>query len=136
VVFINFNTAYLDRRAYDVFAPNKERRDLEIKEHPGDWAAKRAIQQRYRKLLPPVPASAVLRMIDHVVKIAGADYVGFGSDFDGVSGMVPEGLEDVSKYPVLVKGMIDMGYSDSDIRKIAGGNLLRVMRAVEEAARQ
>lgn len=135
VIFINFNTAYLDRKAYDVFAANQESREREIKAAgPGHWEAKREILQRYRKKLPPVPASAVLREIDHVVKIAGADHVGLGSDFDGISGMVPVGLEDVSKYPVLVRGMIDMGYSDGDIRKIMGGNLLRVMRAVEGAA--
>jgi membrane dipeptidase len=64
-----------------------------------------------------------------------ADYVGLGSDFDGVSGMAPDGMEDVSKYPALVKGLIDMGYSDSDIRKVMGENLLRVMRANEAVAR-
>ena len=50
----------------------------------------------------------------------GADHVGLGSDFDGISGMTPEGMEDVSKYPDLVKGMIELGYSDSDIRKDSG----------------
>jgi len=62
------------------------------------------------------------------------DHVGLGSDFDGISGMVPRGMEDVSKYPALVKGLIEMGYSDTDIRKIMGGNLLRVMRANEAGA--
>ena len=76
----------------------------------------------------------MLRHIDHVVKIAGADHVGLGSDYDGISGMVPEGLEDVSKYPALVRGLMDLGYSDTDIRKIMGGNLLRVMRANEAVA--
>ena len=61
--------------------------------------------------------------------MAGADHVGLGSDFDGISGMTPVGMEDVSKYPVLVKGLIEMGYSDQDIRKIMGLNILRVMRA-------
>lgn len=141
VVFINFNTAYLDRKAYDVFAANRDRRDREIadmmalnRNNPRRWELKRAIQQRYRRLLPKVDSGAVLRQIDHAVKIAGPDHVGLGSDFDGVSGMVPEGLEDVSKYPALVKGMMEMGYSDTDIRKIMGENLLRVMRANEAVA--
>ena len=56
--------------------------------------------------------------------------------FDGISGMVPTGMEDVSKYPVLVKGLIDLGYSDADIRKIMGLNLLRVLRQTEEVAKQ
>lgn len=98
------------------------------------WEMKRAIQQRYRAQLPNVGIDAALRMIDHAVEVAGADHVGFGSDFDGVSGMVPTGMEDVSKYPELVGGLISMGYPDKDIRKIMGENLLRVMGAAEEAA--
>jgi membrane dipeptidase len=94
---------------------------------------KRAIQRRYLATLPKVGIDAALRAIDHAVKIAGVDHVGFGSDFDGISGMAPAGLEDVSKYPALVRGLIQLGYSDEDIRKILGENLLRVMRAAEEA---
>jgi membrane dipeptidase len=141
VVNINFNIAYLDRKAYDAFAQFHDQRDRDIADmlglnggNPGRWEMKRAIQQRYRAGLPKVGIDAALRMIDHAVKVAGADHVGFGSDFDGVSGMVPAGMEDVSKYPELVRGLIDMGYSDEDLRKIMGENLLRVMRASEEAA--
>jgi len=142
VVFINFSVAYLDKKAYDIFIGYRDQRDRDIADmmtlHKGDprrWEMKRAIQQRYRAMLPKVDYRAVLRQIDHVVKIAGADHVGLGSDFDGISGMVPEGLEDVSKFPVLVKGLMDMNYSDTDIRKIMGENLLRVMRANEAVAR-
>jgi len=98
------------------------------------WEMKRAIQERYRAALPKVGLDALLHTIDHAVKVAGADHVGFGSDFDGVSGMVPVGMEDVSKYPDLVRGLVDLGYSDEDVRKIMGENLLRVMRAAEEAS--
>ena len=104
--------------------------------NPRRWALKRAIQQRYKAQLPPVDIGSVLRHIDHAVKTIGADHIGIGSDFDGVSGMVPDGMEDVSKYPALVKGLIEMGYSDADIRKIMGENLLRVMRANETIARE
>jgi membrane dipeptidase len=143
VVFINFNTAYLDERAAAAFARLRDARDREIADmlalNRGNsrcWEMKRAIQKRYKAQLPPVDISAVLRHIDHAVKTTGADHVGLGSDFDGVSGMVPDGLEDVSKYPALVQGLIDRGYSDSDIRKIMGENLLRVMRANESVASQ
>lgn len=143
VVFINFNTAYLDERAAAAFARLHDARDREIadmlalnRSNPRRWELKRAIQQRYKLQLPPVDISAVLRHIDHAAKAIGADHVGIGSDFDGVSGMVPDGMEDVSKYPSLVKGLIEMGYSDSDIRKIMGENLLRVMRANEAVARE
>ena len=142
LVNINFNTAYLDRKAYDAFTQFRDQRDREIADMlglnsgPRRWEMKRAIQQRYRAQLPGVGIDAALHMIDHAVKVAGADHVGFGSDFDGVSGMVPAGMEDVSKYPDLVRGLIDMGYSDEDIGKIMGGNLLRVMRANEEVAQK
>ena len=141
VIFINFSAAYLDQKAWDVFLGYRDQRNREITEmmmlnrgNPQRWDRRRAIQRRYRARLPKVDARAVLRHIDHVVKIAGADHVGLGSDYDGISGMVPEGLEDVSKYPALVRGLMDLGYSDTDIRKIMGGNLLRVMRANEAVA--
>ncbi len=75
----------------------------------------------------------VVAHIDHVRKIAGIDAVGLGSDFDGV-GCVPEGLEDVSKWPNLTRALLEKGYTASDIRKVYGGNLLRFMRTVEQAA--
>lgn len=72
--------------------------------------------------------------INHIVKLAGIDAVGIGADYDGV-GCVPIGLEDVSKMPQLTRALLEEGYSAEDIRKIYGGNLLRVMRAAEKAAR-
>jgi membrane dipeptidase len=62
------------------------------------------------------------------------DSVGLGSDYDGISGMTPSGMEDVSHYPTIVKGLIELGYSDGDIRKVMGLNLLRVLRANEQGA--
>ena len=67
--------------------------------------------------------------IDHAVKIAGIDHVGIGSDFDGVSGP-PNGLDDVSKMPTLIEVLLTRGYSDRDLKKILGGNTLRVIREV------
>jgi membrane dipeptidase len=67
--------------------------------------------------------------IDHAVKVAGIDHVGIGSDFDGVSGP-PNGLDDVSKMPALIEVLLDRGYSDRDLKKILGGNTLRVIREV------
>ena len=71
----------------------------------------------------------VVAHIDHAVKVAGIDHVGIGSDFDGIE-KVPHGLEDVSKMPHLAAALKKKGYSDSDIQKIWGGNVLRVIRAV------
>ena len=137
---INFHAGYLEKAAYDVFFRNRQARDEEIKlvtdKKPVDWAKVRAIQQKYYEKMPKVDYKVLLQHIDHIVKVAGADHVGLGSDFDGISGMVPTGMEDVSKYPNLVKGLMDMGYSDADIRKIMGLNLLRVLRQNEEVAKQ
>jgi membrane dipeptidase len=143
VVFINFNVPYLDKAAYDVFDPLRSVRDAEIaqmmqknRNNPERFAMKRAIQKKYRDKLPKVDIKQLLRHVDHAVKVMGADHVGMGSDFDGISGMAPEGMEDVSKYPNLVKGLIELGYSDTDIRKIMGQNMLRVMRANEAVAKK
>ncbi len=75
----------------------------------------------------------LLDHIDHIVKVAGVDHVGLGSDYDGVS-ILPEQLADASSYPLITQGLLDRGYSEDDVRKILGGNTLRVMRAVEGAA--
>ena len=75
----------------------------------------------------------VVAHIDHIRKIAGIDAIGIGTDFNGVS-CTPEGLEDVSKFPNLTRALLEKGYTEQDIRKIYGGNLLRVFRAVEVAA--
>lgn len=78
----------------------------------------------------------VLDHIDHVVKLIGIDHVGIGSDYDGVGDSLPIGLKDVASYPNLVQGLIDRGYSDVDIKKILGGNTLRVWQQAEAYAKQ
>jgi membrane dipeptidase len=79
------------------------------------------------------PAAATLddavAHIAHAVKVAGVDHVGIGSDWDGIN-MVPVGLEDVSKMPALTAALLERGFSEEDVRKILGGNFLRVMREV------
>ncbi len=83
--------------------------------------------------MKPATLADVVAQISHVVKIAGIDAVGIGSDFDGV-GCTPVGLKDVSQYPNLTRALLEHGYSEAEIRKIYGQNLLRVMRAVEQGA--
>jgi len=70
-----------------------------------------------------------------VVKLVGVDYVGIGSDFNGVGSNLPIGLEDVSKMPNLIYELLIRGYKDEDIKKILGGNILRVWKQVEEIAK-
>ncbi len=84
--------------------------------------------------LPEVDWQAIVDHIDHAVKLVGVDHVGLGSDFDGA--VMPRGMEDCSKLPKLTEAMLRRGYSEDDIRKILGGNTLRVMEAVERVSRQ
>ena len=76
----------------------------------------------------------VLDHFDRVTKLVGINHVGIGSDYDGVGDTLPIGLKDVSSYPNLIQGLLKRGYSQKDIEKILGGNLLRVWREVEEYA--
>jgi membrane dipeptidase len=82
---------------------------------------------------PEATLAQVADHFDHVRKVAGVDHVGIGSDFDGIT-HVPVGLEDVSTFPALFAELIRRGWSDDDLRKLAGRNLLRVMRAAERTA--
>lgn len=84
--------------------------------------------------LPHVSWEKIIDHIDHAVKLVGADHVGLGSDFDGAN--MPEGMEDASKLPKITEALLRKGYSEEDIRKILGGNTLRVMAAAEEVSRQ
>jgi membrane dipeptidase len=79
--------------------------------------------------------SDVADHIDHIRNLVGVDYIGIGSDFDGFNGAV-RGLEDVSKYPDLLAELLQRGYSPEDVKKIAGLNVLRVLRATEKVARE
>jgi membrane dipeptidase len=90
---------------------------------------------KWRQANPPPRASLldVADHIDHIKKVAGIANIGLGSDFDGIT-TVPVGLEDVSTFPALIAELLRRGYSDDDIRRITGRNLLRVMRAAEAVA--
>jgi membrane dipeptidase len=114
-----------------------EAREVRAK-HPEDPEAVRAAMDVWFEVNPGPPAnvSDVADHIDHVREVAGIDHIGIGSDFDGAPTM-PEGLENVSRYPALFEELARRGYPDEDLMKIAGRNLLRVMRDVERTgARQ
>jgi len=74
----------------------------------------------------------IVEHIDHIAKVAGVDHVGLGSDSDGAT--MPLGMEDASKLPKLTDALLKKGYSDADVEKILGGNILRVMEQVEKVA--
>lgn len=141
VVQVNFSCDFLSQKAADAEAQaNQALQEKFRRETQGRNLTAQERRELMRKLredagIKPVRATLddVVAHIDHVVKIAGVDYVGIGSDFDGI-GCTPEGLDDVSKYPNLTRALLEKGYTAEDIRKIYGGNLLRVMRAVEKVA--
>jgi membrane dipeptidase len=102
---------------------------------PGDAAQKklardRVRQREYVKRLPPVKVSRIVDHIDHIVRLVGVDHVGIGSDFDGVQ-ITTADLATVAELPNLTRELLRRGYTESDVDKILGGNMLRVMEATK-----
>ena len=98
--------------------------------------ASQAFAKNYRKRFP-YPFASISDVADHIDrarKLVGIDHIGLGSDYDGVGDSLPVGLKDVSTYPALIEELLDRGYREKDIAKILGGNVLRVMEAVESYA--
>ena len=115
VIQINFGCEFISQRSADTSA----------------WTGK---APRGSKMIPAT-LEEVVAHIEHVKKIAGIDSIGIGSDFDGVT-CTPTGLEDNARFPNLTRALLERGYSASEIHKIYGGNLLRLMRQVESVARK
>jgi len=141
VVHINYYNGFLDgdfESRYNALKGEQAREDQLHKLFPNDprrrVAEQRKLDARRTAKLGRVPLSRLLDHFEHAAKVAGIDHVGLGSDFDGVNDQLPEGMEDISKIPNLVRGLMERGFSDADILKILGGNTIRVMRDVERAA--
>jgi membrane dipeptidase len=141
IIQINFGSTFVrsDARAYS--SELSDLRDVYKADHPDASSAevKAAVDPLYEKehgLFPYASTADILDHIDHVVALTSIDHVGIGSDFDGVGDTLPIGLKDVSSYPNLIEGLLDRGYSESDIRKILGENLLRIWSEVEAFAAQ
>ncbi|HEU4768950.1 MAG TPA: dipeptidase [Pyrinomonadaceae bacterium] len=141
VVHINFYSGFVDT---NTVTPQSRARDEKLK------AQQDAINAKYKddverraeesdKLeqanpLPPLPLSKLMDHFEHVIKVAGIDHVGIGADFDGANDM-PQGAEDVSMLPNITYELLKRGYSERDIRKVLGGNLLRAMAEAERVSR-
>ena len=137
VVMVTFVPGFLDRA---VAAWNKlqdAESDRLKKQFPGDAAAVTRGVNEWTATHPAPRAtlSEAADHIDHIRKVAGIDHIGLGSDFDGIS-QVPQGLEDVSKFPSLIAELLRRGYKDEEIKKILGQNILRVMREVEVVSKR
>lgn len=94
------------------------------------------IEREWTAKIPRPPLKSLIDHIDHIAKVAGVDHVGLGSDFDGVSGATPQGIDSAADLPKITQALLDRGYSADDIRKILGGNTLRVFREVERVSRE
>ncbi len=139
VIQINFGSGFIVERTRRYYSERSEDRERYALEHPE--LSETELEEKHTAQfevdngpLPLASLSEVLDHFDHVVTIAGVNHVGIGSDYDGVGDSLPEGLKDVSSYPNLVKGLLQRGYSEHDIEKILGENLLRVWREVEDYA--
>ncbi|SIN95821.1 dipeptidase [Algoriphagus halophilus] len=137
VMMINFGGSFID----SAYAAGSAK----VREHIVNWLAENNLSRsdsaaqayitQYTAANNPFPTvQKVADHIDHVVALVGIDYVGLGSDFDGVGDSLPTGLKDVSMYPNLIAELLKRGYSEEDIEKICSGNIFRVWRAVEEYA--
>ncbi len=139
VIQVNFNCSFVSQKYRDGDAKiSKQVEERYARETGGKKLKEQQENILKNKIraelgLKPATLAEVVAHIDHIRKIAGMDALGIGSDFDGVP-CVPEGLEDVSKFPNLTRALLEKGYTEEDIRKIYGGNFLRVMRQVEMAA--
>lgn len=135
VIMVNFGSTFVDGEVTKKRAEHQKKLTEFLKTKgiasARDEAAKPFIQE-FNQISPPIFADVerVADHIDHIVALAGIDHVGFGSDFDGVGDSLPTGLKDVSDYPNLIAVLLQRGYSEKDIEKICGGNLLRVWREV------
>jgi len=135
LVMVNFYSGFVvpssaerGRKAIPLWRALREKYD-------GNTDKIRAEMRRWsiRNPIDPGSIHVVLDHIEHIARVAGVDHVGLGSDFDGIP-TVPVQLEDVSTYPNITQGLLDRGYSEQDIHRILGGNLLRVMRGAEKVA--
>jgi len=147
VVMVNFYSAFIDenyRKASSDPAKVKQR-DAEVeaykKAHPHPdgspvtYDETAAIEKKWAAQFPRPPLKSLIDHIDHIAKVAGIDHVGLGSDFDGVTSL-PEGIDSVADLPRITQALYQRGYTAEQIRKILGGNFLRVMREVEATARR
>jgi membrane dipeptidase len=145
VVQVNFYSAFVSQQYRDAQraqAPEVQKAVQALKDKykaDGKEAPSKEIedlQRQYADRIPRPPLSALIDQIDHIAKVAGVDHVGLGSDFDGVTGQLPAGIDSPGDIPKITAALMERGYSAEDCRKILGGNLLRVFHEVEQVSKQ
>jgi membrane dipeptidase len=145
VVDVNFYSGFDDQSYWDANRAQEKERDDAVKGYMDKLKAEgktpsymdeERIQRQWMAKIPRPPFKVLIDQIDHIAKVAGVDYVGLGSDFDGVSGQTPEGMDSAADLPKITQGLLDRGYGAEDIHKILGGNVLRVFADVERVSRE
>src|SRR5208337_5649862 len=140
VVQVNFYSAFIDENYRKAAEAQAKDRDAAVKAYTDQMKAEGKtvsyvdedrIEREWAAKIPRPPLKSLIDHIDHIAKVAGADHVGLGSDFDGVSGATPQGIDSAADLPKITQALLDRGYSADDIKKILGGNLMRVFREVE-----
>ncbi len=136
VIQINFNPGFIDstfdKKEITFFKEHAAEKDSLVKSGMGDFYAVDYLYRKYAEEANSIrpPLSMVINHIVYIIKLVGVDYVGLGSDFDGIN-LTPQQLDDVSDYPLITKALVEKGYTAKDIDKILGGNFLRVLKANE-----
>jgi membrane dipeptidase len=145
VVQVNFFSGFDDQSYLDASRAQAKEKDAAIHAfiakkqadgQPVSYIDTDRIDREWTAKLPRPPFRVLIDHIDHIAKVAGVDHVGLGSDFDGVSGATPQGMDSAADLPKITQGLLDRGYSADDIKKILGGNTLRVFRQVEAVSRE
>ncbi len=136
VVMVNFYPGFIDSVFWEMerafFVRHKEESDSLMAVYDDEWLVEYHMYRKYseeaEEMRPPL--SKLIDHIDYIVDLVGVDYVGLGSDFDGIT-INPKQLDDVSDFPVITKALLEKGYSEEDVSKILGANFLRVLEANE-----
>ena len=145
VVQVNFYNGFIDDNFRKAMEAQKKNADAARQKFLDDaksqgrtvtYVELDRLEREWLAKIPRPPLSALIDHIDHIAKVAGVDHVGLGSDFDGVSGATPTGIDSAADLPKITQALLDRGYSADDIKKVLGGNLMRVFKEVEKVSRE
>jgi membrane dipeptidase len=144
VVMVNFYSGFVDENYRQAYQAQKPARDKAVQEYKDQMRAQGQdadtpghtdVEKQWADKLPRPPFESLIDQIDHIAKVAGIDHVGLGSDFDGITSL-PQGIDSVADLPKITEALVDRGYTEEQIKKILGENLLRTFHDVERVSRE